>query len=248
MTKKKTSFGFKKVSPEEKTHLVQDVFDRVAGKYDLMNDVLSLGIHRLWKAELIKMLRPRPHIHLLDVAGGTGDIALKFLKSCAYSSNVTVYDANQSMLKAGFNRAIDQGILKGLSWICGDAAVLPFQNNFYDAYSIAFGLRNVTDIEGALKEAYRVLKPGGMFFCLEFSKITLPSLAKLYKFYSFNIIPTLGSLIAKDKDAYQYLVESIEEFYSQEALATLLQKAGFSQVSYQNLSSGIVAIHSGIKV
>lgn len=247
----KASFGFKDVSPEEKTDLVTSVFRRVAQHYDVMNDVMSLGIHRHWKNELIAMLRPRPDMHLLDMAGGTGDIAFRFLEGCTGftpPSRVTVCDRNDKMLYEGKRKAINQGILKGLSWVCGDAADIPFEDNTFDAYTISFGLRNVTEIDKALQEARRVLKPGGQFFCLEFSKVTSKPLEKLYDFYSFQVIPNMGALVANDKEAYQYLVESIARFPDQQTLADKIKEAGFSQVSWRNMSQGVVAIHSALKL
>ncbi len=245
------SFGFKEVSPKEKTDLVTSVFRRVAEHYDVMNDVMSLGIHRYWKNELITMLRPRPGMHLLDMAGGTGDIAFRFLEACAGftpSSFVTVCDRNDKMLYEGKRKAINKGVLKGLSWICGDAAEIPFKDNTFDAYTISFGLRNVTEIDKALREAHRVLKTGGQFFCLEFSKVTSKTLEKLYDFYSFQVIPKMGALVADDKEAYQYLVESIARFPDQQTLADKIKEAGFAQVSWRNLSQGVVAVHSALKL
>ena len=246
-----SSFGFQEVSPEEKTSLVTSVFRRVAKSYDLMNDVMSLGIHRHWKNELIEMLRPRPGMHLLDMAGGTGDIAFRFLeasKQFTPASRVSVCDMNDQMLAEGKRKAINQGILENISWTCCDAAHIPFEDNSFDAYTISFGLRNVTEIEKALQEAYRVLKPGGQFFCLEFSKVTSEPLEKLYDFYSFQVIPKIGSMIANDKEAYQYLVESIARFPDQETLADMIRDAGFQQVTWRNMNRGIVALHSGLKL
>lgn len=246
-----TSFGFKKVTPQEKSKEVDSVFKRVASRYDLMNDVMSLGIHRLWKHKLIEMIRPRPGMHLLDVAGGTGDIAIRFLnasKQYAPHAQATVCDRNEAMIVEGRDKALDAGITHHLDWVCADAAALPFDDQTFDTYSISFGLRNVTDIPSALKEAYRVLKPGGQYFCLEFSKVENPWFQKAYEEYSFRLIPRIGAWIAQDRDAYQYLVESIARFPDQEELLGLIQTAGFQQTSYVNLSNGIVAIHSGIKV
>ncbi len=251
MIDSKTSFGFKDVSPDEKTDRVTDIFRRVAKSYDVMNDVMSLGVHRYWKNELIQMLRPRSGMHLLDMAGGTGDIAFRFLEASQKftpASQVNVCDMNDKMLAEGKRKAINQGILENISWTCCDAASIPFADNTFDAYTISFGLRNVTKMEKALKEAYRVLKPGGQFFCLEFSKVTSASLEKLYDFYSFQIIPKMGSLIANDKEAYQYLVESIARFPDQQTLAERVTKAGFQQVTWRDMNQGIVAIHSGLKL
>ena len=247
----KASFGFQDVSPDEKTDLVTSVFRRVAKSYDIMNDVMSLGVHRHWKNELIDMLRPRPDMHLLDMAGGTGDIAFRFLEAASKfspESRVSVCDMNDKMLAEGKRKAINRGILKNISWTCCDAANIPFDDNTFDAYTISFGLRNVTEIEKALKEAHRVLKPGGQFFCLEFSKVTSAPLEKLYDFYSFQIIPQLGGLIANDKEAYQYLVESIARFPDQQTLADMVTEAGFQQVTWRDMSQGIVSIHSGFKL
>lgn len=247
----KTSFGFKTVSAEDKPGLVADVFRRVASRYDRMNDVMSLGIHRYWKHELLTLLRPRPQMHLLDMAGGTGDIAFRFLeitKGMAPPPCVTVCDSNPDMLQVGRRRAINKGILKNITWVTGDATNIPFPDNTFEAYTISFGLRNVADIEKALQEAWRVLKPGGTFLCLEFSKVSSPLLDKLYHFYSFKVIPTLGEIVARDAAAYQYLVESIARFPFQEDVAHLLEKTGFHQVAWRNLTGGIVAIHSALKL
>lgn len=246
-----TSFGFKKVTPHEKTQEVYSVFKRVAARYDLMNDVMSLGIHRFWKHKLIEMIRPRPGIHLLDVAGGTGDIAIRFLEATKHltpAAQVSVCDLNEAMMMEGRNKAIDAGIIQHLDWVCADAASLPFADNSFDAYSISFGLRNVTDIKATLKEAWRVLKPGGQYFCLEFSKVENTWFRKVYEEYSFRLIPKIGAMIAQDHDAYQYLIESISRFPDQETLLNMIQQTGFKQTAYVNLTNGIVAIHSGIKV
>ncbi len=248
MTKRTTTdFGFQDVDSNEKTKLVNDLFKRVANRYDLMNDVMSLGIHRWWKDQFIQRIAPKKDEKFIDVAGGTGDIALRLLKKSTPLSNITVYDINLNMLEEGRARAIDEGVIKGLQWICGTAENLPFPDNAFDVYTIAFGLRNITSKENALKEALRVLKPGGRFYCLEFSKVKHPLLEKAYSLYSFNIIPKIGALIAKDKAAYQYLVESINRFPTQEELSLMIKEAGFASVSYQNLTQGIVAIHEGIK-
>ncbi len=241
-----TDFGFRKVSPQEKTRLVTDVFHRVAQRYDFMNDAMSLGVHRLWKDCFVrKMKSPGPQ-HLLDVAGGTGDIAFRFLKQ-SLDHQVTLCDINTRMIEVGRDRALNQGHVKKVQWTCGDAETLPFEDNSFDLYSIAFGLRNVTRRSEALQEAYRVLKPGGRFFCLEFSQVQVPVLKSLYQIYSFSILPRLGAILAQDRDAYQYLVESIAQFPSQEHLKQELQEAGFKNVQITNLSGGIVAIHQAIK-
>lgn len=238
-----THFGFRTVREEEKASLVREVFDDVAPRYDLMNDLMSAGIHRLWKAAMIDWLKPRPGMTLLDVGGGTGDIAFRFRK--AGGGAVTVCDINKEMLAVGRDRAIDRNILTDIDWVCGDAEKLPFPDRSVDAYTIAFCLRNVTHIDEAIKEARRVLKPGGRFLCLEFSQVVLPVLRQMYDQYSFHILPWIGKLVAGNKDAYQYLVESIRKFPPQEELADRMRAAGFEQVKYRNLSGGIAALHSG---
>ncbi|MBF0167800.1 MAG: bifunctional demethylmenaquinone methyltransferase/2-methoxy-6-polyprenyl-1,4-benzoquinol methylase UbiE [Alphaproteobacteria bacterium] len=236
-----THFGFKTVAEAEKASLVRGVFDSVAPSYDLMNDLMSLGIHRLWKNAFIDAVKPRPGEHLLDVAGGTGDIAFRFLKRGGEA--VTVCDINAEMLKVGRERAIDKGHLQGLDWVVGDAEALPVPDASYDAYTIAFGLRNVTHIERALAEARRILKPGGRFFCLEFSHVVLPLFDKIYDTYSFSVLPWLGEKVAGDAQAYQYLAESIRRFPPQEELAGMMEEAGLERARFRNLSGGIAAIH-----
>lgn len=242
-----TDFGFQDVDSSEKTSLVTDIFRRVAHHYDLMNDVMSLGIHRWWKDQFIQRISPKKDEKFIDVASGTGDISLRLLKKAAPETDITICDINLSMLEQGRSRAIDQGVIKGLRWVCGTAENLPFPDSSFDVYTIAFGLRNVTNKKLALEEAFRVLKPGGRFYCLEFSKVNHSLLEKAYSLYSFNIIPKIGALIAKDKAAYQYLVESIARFPSQDELLIMMKESGFSSVAYQNLTQGIVAIHEGIK-
>jgi demethylmenaquinone methyltransferase/2-methoxy-6-polyprenyl-1,4-benzoquinol methylase len=232
----------------EKTKLVMDVFRRVAGQYDLMNDLMSLGIHRLWKAELIKTMAPQASEVILDMAGGTGDITLGIMKCFQKPSQhpqITVGDINPSMIEQGRRRALNMGYAQNPKWMVVDATHLPFEDESFDKYVIAFGLRNVTDIPAALKEARRVLKPGGQFFCLEFSKLTHPALQKAYELYTLKWLPKLGAVVAKDAAAYQYLAESIAQFYTQEELVEGMHDAGFQNVRYQNLSAGIVAIHQG---
>jgi demethylmenaquinone methyltransferase / 2-methoxy-6-polyprenyl-1,4-benzoquinol methylase len=241
---RQTDFGFREVGEDEKTRLVREVFDHVAGRYDLMNDLMSGGIHRRWKAELIDRLKPRPNEILLDVAGGTGDIARRFLRR-AKSGQVIVCDINAAMVSAGRDRALDDGILNGITWLVGDAEDLPLADASVDCCTISFGLRNVTRKERALEEVRRVLKPAGRFFCLEFSQVEAPLLRRLYDLYSFTILPRLGAVVARDRDAYQYLVESIRRFPPQAELAAMMGRAGFDQVSWRNLSGGIAAIHSG---
>jgi demethylmenaquinone methyltransferase/2-methoxy-6-polyprenyl-1,4-benzoquinol methylase len=238
-----THFGFKTVRADDKAGLVRAVFDDVAPSYDLMNDLMSLGIHRLWKAAMISKLKPRAGMKLLDLGGGTGDIAFRFRQ--AGGGDVVICDINKEMLAVGRDRAIDRNWLEGLEWVCGDAETLPFPDRSMDAVTIAFCLRNVTHIDRALSEAYRVLRPGSQFLCLEFSQVVVPGLDKIYDGYSFNILPRLGKLVAGNRDAYQYLVESIRRFPPQPELAAKMRAAGFAQVSWQNLSGGIAALHSG---
>lgn len=241
-------FGYKRVNPDEKARLVENVFDSVAARYDLMNDLMSGGIHRLWKNRLISLLHPSPHKTLLDVAGGTGDIAFRYRERAGENAKITVCDINKEMLKVGQDRAIDRGYLKGFEWIAGNAESLPFADNSYHLYTISFGLRNVPKIDDALEEAFRVLKPGGQFFCLEFSQVANPALRKIYDLYSFSMIPKIGAWVAQDRDSYQYLVESIRQFPTQTDLAQRMKKAGFEQVRFTNLSGGIAAIHTGVKL
>ena len=237
-----THFGFKTVREEEKVDMVRGVFNSVASKYDLMNDLMSLGIHRAWKNRLMERLRPHAGQKLLDVGGGTGDIAFKYLERGG--DDVTVFDINDEMLAVGRDRAIDKGILKGIQWMQGNAEELPFDDATFDAYTIAFCIRNVTRIDKALAEARRVLKPGGHFLCLEFSKVTQAGLDKIYDTYSFSILPKLGEVIADDRDSYQYLAESIRKFPDQETFKSMIEDAGLDQVNYENLTGGIACIHS----
>ena len=243
-------FGFRRVDEREKSGLVRQVFDSVASKYDLMNDVMSAGVHRLWKAAMIDLVAPRAGQRCLDVAGGTGDIAFRILDRMGKHADrpVTVCDINAEMLAVGRDRAIDRGVLNEVVWNCGDAEALPFPDASFDVYTIAFGLRNVTHIERALAEARRVLKPGGKYVCLEFSHMVIPGLGKIYDAYSFSVLPVLGQLIAGDRAAYQYLAESIRKFPAQEKLCVLMREAGMGQVSHRNLSGGIAALHSGWRI
>ena len=241
-------FGRRKVAPQEKTRLVLDVFDSVAGKYDIMNDLMSAGMHRLWKDRLIREINPKKGQDFLDMAGGTGDIAFRIYKATQGQANITVSDINASMLKVGKARGIDRGIVKNISWKEANAAELPFEDNSFDVYTIAFGLRNVTLIDNALREAHRVLRPGGRFFCMEFSHVTEPTLKKLYDAYSFGVIPKIGKIVTKDEDSYQYLVESIRAFPTQENLKQRLLDAGFDSARYTNLTYGVVVIHEAWKL
>jgi len=245
-----TSFGFREVSLAEKSRLVRGVFDSVAPRYDAMNDLMSAGLHRIWKAALIDQLRPRPGMHLLDVAGGTGDIATRFLdalagKDTASPGHVTVCDVNREMLDVGRDRAINSGRLQGLDWVCGDAENLPFPDKFVDAYTIAFGIRNVADRDAALREAWRVLKPGSPFLCLEFVPADFGALQSLYDFYSFRVVPTLGQVVAKDKDSYKYLVESIRKFPRPAKFREMIETAGFSNCRTRVMAGGMVVLFSG---
>ena len=249
----KSWFGEKHVSPKEKTEGVIGVFDSVADQYDLMNDFMSMGVHRLWKDQFIRMIRPRASIadrpvDYLDVAGGTGDIAFRIRKKIGAGANITLCDLNDNMLSVGRNRAIDKGWINDFSWVTGNAENLPLPDNSIDIYTIAFGLRNVTHIDTALQEAYRVLRPGGRFFCLEFSHVAPKPLAKAYDIYSYNVIPKLGKRIANDMESYQYLVESIRKFPSQRKLLKRITDAGFKRAQYTNLSLGVTAIHQGTKI
>ena len=242
-----THFGFRTVAEKDKAGLVHGVFSRVASRYDVMNDLMSVGVHRVWKTAMMDWLAPREGQHLLDVAGGTGDIAFRFLER-APGARVTVCDMTESMLVEGRKRAEAGRLADRLAWVTGDAMRLPFADDSFDRYTISFGIRNVTRIEDALREAYRVLRPGGRLMVLEFSQMTDAGLQWLYDRYSFNLIPVMGQVIANDRDSYQYLVESIRKFPNQETFAGMIRRAGFGQVKYRNLSLGIAALHSGWKL
>jgi demethylmenaquinone methyltransferase / 2-methoxy-6-polyprenyl-1,4-benzoquinol methylase len=245
------SFGFKTVPEGERQGLINDIFSAVAGRYDLMNDLMSGGLHRLWKDDVIAWLAPpngpQP-FHLLDVAGGTGDIALRFLQAGGASCAATLFDINPEMVAVGRKRLTDAGLAGRVAFSIGNAETLPFADKSFDAYAIAFGIRNVTHIDKALAEAYRVLKTGGRFLCLEFSNCDVPLLDRLYDFHSFEVIPRLGQLAAGNAEAYRYLVESIRRFPKQERFAEMLRAAGFSRVAYRNLTGGVAAIHSGWRI
>jgi len=244
---KKIHFGFKEVDEKDKAQMVRGVFSSVASKYDMMNDVMSFGIHRIWKNTMMDWLSPQPNQKLLDVAGGTGDISFRFLKR-APSGHATVFDMTQSMLDVGQLRAETEKMENHLDWICGDAMRLPFSDNSFDIYTISFGIRNVTHPEQALSEAYRVLRPGGRLMVLEFSQIPNPSMQWAYDKYSFNIIPPIGKIIANDSESYQYLIESIRKFPNQKQFLNMVDKAGFSNTKYRNLTMGVACLHSGWKI
>ncbi|WP_170412979.1 bifunctional demethylmenaquinone methyltransferase/2-methoxy-6-polyprenyl-1,4-benzoquinol methylase UbiE [Ruegeria arenilitoris] len=244
---KTTHFGFETVREADKAGRVQGVFNSVASKYDVMNDVMSMGIHRVWKDAMMDWLAPRPGQRLLDVAGGTGDISFRFLKRAGYG-HATVLDLTEPMLVEGRQRAEADQMSDSLNWVVGDAMALPFEDNTFDVYTISFGIRNVTRPQEALNEAFRVLKPGGRLMVLEFSQLPNEGLQKLYDLYSFNVIPRMGKLIANDYDSYQYLVESIRNFPDQEAFLGMVRAAGFENAKYRNLSMGIAALHSGWKI
>ena len=244
---KTTHFGFQTVNETEKAGMVHGVFTRVASKYDIMNDVMSVGIHRIWKDAMMDWLAPRPGTKLLDVAGGTGDVSFRYLKR-APGAHATVLDMTESMLVEGRQRAEADRMAEYLDWVVGDAMALPFPANSFDVYTISFGIRNVTRVQDALNEAYRVLRPGGRLMVLEFSQLPNELMQKAYDLYSFNVIPVMGQIIAGDRDSYQYLVESIRKFPDQETFLGMIRQAGFQQAKYRNLSMGIAALHSGWKI
>jgi demethylmenaquinone methyltransferase/2-methoxy-6-polyprenyl-1,4-benzoquinol methylase len=235
------------VREEDKAGRVQGVFSSVASKYDIMNDVMSGGVHRIWKDAMMDWLAPHPGQRLLDVAGGTGDISFRFLKR-AGSGHSTVLDITESMLIEGRKRAEAESMHDSLDWVVGDAMALPFPDNTFDVYTISFGIRNVTRPQEALNEAYRVLRPGGRLMVLEFSQLPNPLMQNAYDTYSFNVIPRMGQLIAGDRDSYQYLVESIRNFPDQETFLGMVRTAGFDNAKYRNLTLGVAALHSGWKL
>lgn len=250
-------FGFRRVAEGDKAGMVRDVFDNVAPRYDLMNDLMSLGVHRLWKDAMVAELAPQPGMQILDLAGGTGDIALRLRPRVASQTDmgeerrtakdgiVYVCDINAEMLGHGRDRALDKGVVDGIVWVCGDAESLPLGDMAVDAVTIAFGIRNVTHLDRALSEARRVLRPGGRFLCLEFSRVSLPFIDQIYDRYSFSVLPMIGRMVTGREDAYRYLVESIRRFPPQEEFAAMIGKAGFDRVRYRNLSAGVAALHSG---
>jgi demethylmenaquinone methyltransferase/2-methoxy-6-polyprenyl-1,4-benzoquinol methylase len=246
-----TSFGFRPVAAEERQGLVNKVFSSVAGRYDLMNDLMSGGLHRLWKDDLITQLGPPKSdraFKLIDVAGGTGDVAMRAIRRGGIGCQAVICDISREMLDVGQTRVNSAGLSDKIGIVEGNAEVLPFERGTFDAYTIAFGIRNVTHIDKALTEAYRVLKTGGHFLCLEFSHCDVAMLDRIYDFHSFEVIPRLGQLAAGDAESYRYLVESIRKFPKQETFADMIRTAGFERVSYRNLTGGIAAIHSGWKI
>ena len=243
-----TDFGYQKVSPEEKTLRVSQVFTSVASRYDLMNDLMSFGAHRLWKRYAVALAGIRAGARVLDVAGGTGDMAALFRSAVGDAGEVVVCDINPDMLGEGRDNLVNRGMCTGFSFVQADAQALPFVDNCFDCVSIAFGLRNVTDKMLALESMYGKLKFGSPVIILEFSRVVLPPLRRLYDFYSFNCIPVIGKLVARDEESYRYLVESIRVHPDQETLKSMMEKAGFSCVEYYNLSGGIVAVHKGYKI
>ncbi len=248
---KDVAFGFRRVGEGEKQGLVNEVFSKVAERYDQMNDLMSAGLHRLWKDDLVVMLAPPRQatlFHVLDMAGGTGDIAFRIARAGGAGIHVTVADISPEMVAEGRKRAAAEGLLGRCDFTVVNAEALPFPDGHFDAYTIAFGIRNMTHIDRALKEAWRVLKPGGRFLCLEFSKVDVPVLDKLYDAYSFTVIPAVGKVVTGDGQPYRYLVESIRTFPDHEKFKLIIEAAGFAQVSCRALSAGVAAIHSGWRI
>jgi demethylmenaquinone methyltransferase/2-methoxy-6-polyprenyl-1,4-benzoquinol methylase len=243
-----THFGYEKVPTAEKAGKVAGVFHSVADKYDVMNDLMSLGIHRLWKRFTIEMSGVRSGQRVLDIAGGTGDLAAKFSRLVGRRGEVVLADINSSMLQHGRSRLVDEGVVGNMEYVQANAESLPFAENHFDCITIAFGLRNVTHIDKALASMYRILKPGGRLLVLEFSKPVAPGLAPVYDAYSFNVLPILGKLVAGDAKSYQYLAESIRMHPDQRTLKTMMEQAGFERCDYHNLTGGIVALHRGFKL
>ena len=244
-------FGYRTVDAREKQSLVNDVFAKVASRYDVMNDLMSAGLHRLWKDDMVAWLAPpkgaRP-FHVLDVAGGTGDIAFRVVDASRGNAHATVLDINGSMLGVGRDRAEKRGLAASVDFVEANAEELPFEDSSFDAYTVAFGIRNVPRIEVALAEAFRVLKPGGRFLCLEFSEVDMPLLDRAYDAWSFNAIPGIGRMVTGDADSYRYLVESIRKFPNQRNFAAMIERAGFGRVTWRDYSGGIAALHSGWKI
>lgn len=248
MNDEQTHFGFQQVPVGEKAKRVADVFHSVADNYDIMNDVMSLGVHRIWKRFTLSQTGLKVGQKVLDLAGGTGDLAMKMAGMVGSSGQVVLSDINGSMLRRGRERLTDNGVAGNIEYVQANAECLPFPDNTFDCITIAFGLRNVTDKDQALRSMYRILKPGGRLLVLEFSKPVVPGLAPIYDAYSFKLLPLMGKLIAKDADSYQYLAESIRMHPDQQTLKGMMEEAGFSKVKYHNLSGGIVALHKGFKV
>ena len=245
-----TSYGFRTVGEGEKQPLVNEVFHKVADRYDLMNDLMSAGMHRLWKDAMVAWLNPpkRPGWTVLDVAGGTGDVAFRIVEASARQAHATVLDINGSMLSVGRDRAEKNGLAAQVDFVEANAEELPFEDGRFDAYTIAFGIRNVPRMEVALAEAFRVLKVGGRFLCLEFSDVDMPLLDRAYEAWSFNAIPKIGQAVTGDGEPYSYLVESIAKFPNQQNFAAMIERAGFDRVTFRNYSGGIAAAHSGWKL
>ncbi|MBX2837523.1 MAG: bifunctional demethylmenaquinone methyltransferase/2-methoxy-6-polyprenyl-1,4-benzoquinol methylase UbiE [Gammaproteobacteria bacterium] len=243
----KTHFGYQTVDADKKATLVRGVFDSVASKYDVMNDLMSFGVHRLWKQATIEQSAVRPGHQVLDIAGGTGDLARKFAKRVGSTGHVWLADINAAMLGEGRNRLVNEGLLSNVSYAQANAECLPFEDNHFDCITIAFGLRNVTDKNKALTSMYRVLKPGGRLLILEFSKPVLPLLSKAYDAYSFTALPMMGKLVANDAESYKYLAESIRMHPDQNTLKSMMTEAGFDRAEYQNFTGGVVALHKGFK-
>ena len=242
-----THFGFKEVPPDEKESLVAGVFHSVANSYDVMNDLMSMGVHRLWKRFAIELSAVRRGHQVLDIAGGTGDLAKQFARRVGDSGRVVLADINESMLKVGRDRLVNDGLAGNIEYVQANAECLPFPDNTFDCITIAFGLRNVTDKPAALASMCRVLKPGGRLLVLEFSKTRNPLLTKVYDTYSFNLLPVMGKLIANDSESYKYLAESIRKHPDQDTLERMMKDAGFVNTTYHNMTGGIVALHKGVK-
>lgn len=248
MTENTTHFGFKRVAAKEKANLVRGVFDSVAEHYDIMNDLMSMGVHRIWKRIAVQLSNVRKGEQVLDLAGGTGDLTTLFEKRVGNEGNVVLADINAQMLRTGRNRLIDRGLIGNIQYTQVNAECLPFADESFDCVCIAFGLRNVTDKDAALRSIYRVLKPGGRAIVLEFSHPIDPITEKVYDFYSFNLLPKIGKWVAKDEDSYRYLAESIRMHPKQDELKTMMETAGFERCEYFNMTQGIVAVHRGYKI
>ena len=247
MQNKYTDFGFSRVKSKDKSNLVKKIFENVSDRYDLMNDFMSLGIHRVWKKSMLDWLAPRRGQSLIDVAGGTGDIAFNFIQRAKNGANATILDLTESMMIEGKKKTIDLPEESQINWVCGDAMRMPFSDSTFDVYTISFGIRNVTNISKTLSEAYRVLKPGGRLMILEFSSVNNDLISWIYDKYSFNIIPKLGEFVSNDRESYQYLVESIRKFPNQEKFSEMIIHEGFRKVKYRDLTFGIAALHSAWK-